>query len=98
MACICDNASAPIRVLADGGALELELVARELAPAEDHRHVQFRGEWSREPAPGCASRRRLPSPGARLHLVYPYRFTIFLNNTAIIISQIALQSLGTQLH
>ncbi|KAH9639669.1 hypothetical protein HF086_002495 [Spodoptera exigua] len=76
VACICDNSSAPLRLESGGGALELELTARSLAAPEDHRHLQFRGTWARVPAPapppGCAARRRLPPPGARLHLVYPY--------------------------
>lgn len=80
VACICDNSSAPLRLESGGGALELELVARALAPAEDHRHVQFRGSWARAPAPAaspaCATRRRLPPPGTRVHLLYPYRLRI----------------------
>ncbi|CAH1638460.1 unnamed protein product [Spodoptera littoralis] len=76
VACICDNSSAPLRLQSGGGALELELVARALAPAEDHRHLHFRGTWARAPAPApppaCAARRRLPPPGARVHLLYPY--------------------------
>lgn len=75
MACICDNSSAPLRLESGGPALELELVARTLSAAEDHRHVQFRGVWARAPgpAPPCAARRRLPPPGTRVNLVYPYR-------------------------
>lgn len=74
VACICDNSSAPLRVEGSGGALELELVARALPAGEDHRHLQFRGAWSRQPdaGPGCAAARRLPPPGARLSLTYPY--------------------------
>lgn len=74
MACICDNASAPLRLEAWGGALELELVARALAPHEDHRHVHFHGSWGRAPGPACAARRRLPPPGGRFYLTYPYRY------------------------
>ncbi|KAJ0178028.1 hypothetical protein K1T71_005851 [Dendrolimus kikuchii] len=74
VACICDNASVPLHLESGGPALELELVARSLLPAEDHRHVLFQGTWGRmaAPAPSCALRRRLPPPGARIHLVYPY--------------------------
>lgn len=74
MACICDNSSAPLRLESGGPALELELVARRLAADEDHRHVYFRGTWTRMPGPSppCATRRRLPPPGQRVHLVYPY--------------------------
>nr|XP_026487295.1 uncharacterized protein LOC113394267 [Vanessa tameamea] len=71
--CICDNASAPLAISSGGPALELELVAVTLAASEDHRHVHFRGEWARiQSASSCANRRRLPPPGHRLHLVYPY--------------------------
>lgn len=72
LACLCDNASAPLRLRTGGAALELELVARRLAAAEDHRHLHFRGRWARLPAPPCASRRRLAPPGQQVHLVYPY--------------------------
>ncbi|CAH0584579.1 unnamed protein product [Chrysodeixis includens] len=74
VACICDNSSAPLRLESGGPALELELVARTLSAAEDHRHVQFRGVWARAPGsvPPCATRRRLPPPGTRVNLVYPY--------------------------
>lgn len=80
VACICDNSSAPLRLESGGAALELELVARALSAAEDHRHVQFRGGWARAPAPSppCATRRRLPPPGTRVHLVYPYRLDCML--------------------
>ncbi|CAH0730112.1 unnamed protein product, partial [Brenthis ino] len=71
--CICDNTSAPLAVVSGGPALELELVAVALAPGEDHRHIHFQGEWARaHSAPNCAGRRRLPPPGHRIHLVYPY--------------------------
>lgn len=78
VACVCDNSSAPLRLESGGPALELELVARALRPAEDHRHLHFGGAWAHSPsagpssAPPCAKRRRLSSPGARVHLVYPY--------------------------
>ncbi|XP_049706597.2 uncharacterized protein LOC110375569 isoform X1 [Helicoverpa armigera] len=73
VACVCDNSSAPLRVVSGGPALELELVARALLPAEDQRHVHFRGAWERAPAPAhCAARRRLQPPGTRVQLVYPY--------------------------
>lgn len=74
VACICDNSSAPLRLVSGGPALELELVARRLAAGEDHRHVHFRGAWARAPGPSppCAARRRLPPPGQRVHLSYPY--------------------------
>lgn len=71
LACVCDNASAPL-VARGHGALELELVAPVLRAREDQRHLQYRGAWSSAPAPPCASRRRLPPPGAHLHLVFPY--------------------------
>lgn len=71
LACLCDNSSAPLR-LRGAGALELELAAGCLAAREDHRHVQFRGNWVREEATRCAARRRLPPPGASLQLVFPY--------------------------
>lgn len=77
--CICDNASAPLAVASGGPALELELVAVTLAPGEDHRHIHFQGEWARaHSAPNCAGRRRLPPPGHRVHLVYPYRYVSLL--------------------
>lgn len=72
--CICDNASAPLALSSGGPALELELVAATLSAGEDHRHVHFRGEWTRAPAPDdCAARRRLPRPGQHVQLVYPYK-------------------------
>lgn len=73
LACLCDNASAPLQLEARGGALELVLAARSLRAAEDHRHVGFSGEWRASPGPPCAARRRLPPPGAHLDLAYPYR-------------------------
>lgn len=73
VACVCDNSSAPLRLEAWGGTLELELAARALSPAEDHRHLHFRGAWSRAPAPPCAALRRLQPPGGRFYLTYPYR-------------------------
>lgn len=73
VACVCDNASAPLRLEAWGGALELVLAARALQPAEDHRHVGFGAEWSAAPGPACAAARRPTPPGGPLHLAYPYR-------------------------
>ncbi|XP_028025677.1 uncharacterized protein LOC114239595 [Bombyx mandarina] len=70
--CICDNSSAPLRFEASGGALELELVSRSLRAAEDHRHVHFRGSWSREQPRLCAARRRLAPPGTHFRLAFPY--------------------------
>ncbi|CAG4939805.1 unnamed protein product [Parnassius apollo] len=72
VACICDNASAPLTLTSGGPALELELTAVTLLAAEDHRHVHFHGEWIRTSAPPCASRLRLQPPGGSVHLVYPY--------------------------
>ncbi|KAJ2943481.1 hypothetical protein O0L34_g16589 [Tuta absoluta] len=77
LACICDNASAPLAVRGDGGALELELSGGRLRAREDHRHLHFRAAWavvaSEQDAPRrCANRRRLPQPGQHLHLTYPY--------------------------
>ncbi|CAG9794122.1 unnamed protein product [Diatraea saccharalis] len=72
VACICDNTTTPLKLVGTGGALELELVSRRLAAADDHRRLQFRGEWKRAPSPPCAARRRLPPPGQRVHLSYPY--------------------------
>lgn len=85
MACICDNGSAPLRLESGGPALELELVARSLLAGEDHRHVQFYGSWARAaaPSPPCATRRRLPPPGTRVHLVYPYRLLFSFYITAL---------------
>lgn len=71
LACLCDNSSAPLR-LGGSGALELELAAGRLAAREDHRHLQFRGEWARGGPTRCAAQRRLPPPGASLHLSFPY--------------------------
>lgn len=71
LACLCDNSSAPLR-LGGAGALELELVAGRLAAREDHRHLQFRGAWKRAATSRCAAHRRLPPPGANLHLSFPY--------------------------
>ncbi|XP_041987452.1 uncharacterized protein LOC121739170 [Aricia agestis] len=73
LGCICDNVSAPLTLVSGGPALELELAASALAPGEDHRHLHFRADWQRRPAPPhCPAARRLPPPGHRVHLVYPY--------------------------
>lgn len=71
LACLCDNSSAPLR-LGGAGALELELAAGRLAAREDHRHVQFRGSWTRGGSSRCAAQRRLPPPGASVRLSFPY--------------------------
>ncbi|KAI5631102.1 hypothetical protein NE865_16186 [Phthorimaea operculella] len=77
LACICDNASAPLVVRSEGGSLELELSGGRLRAREDHRHLHFRAAWdvaaTQEDAPRrCAARRRLPQPGQHLHLTYPF--------------------------